>query len=313
MGFDWCDVAAILNVEDNYIGTDGIRDIENLARIKGLVAHSARKLLVLNEDVPRCVAMAKEAEVERICYVTTAPDHNTVAKSHIASGGMAVTLRPEAGGPLIEFHNGGEITHVLPAFDVASTIAGKAMHNVHNAMFAVAVAHGLGSSYAHIRDGLIGLTGSHTDTPGRLDFFTGFAFRVILDYAHNVQEFRALSAVIKQLECLGRRIIALTSPGNRTDPHIDKLAAIAAQYSYDHYICYRRDDLRGRGPSEVPERLRDSLLAAGIAAQNISVVPVEEDTVNAALDMAGTGDLVTLLYTDHDRAWDMMKARLAGE
>jgi cyanophycin synthetase len=50
LGFDWCDVGAVLNVDDDHIGTDGVRDIEELARIKSLVAQAARKLLVLNAD-----------------------------------------------------------------------------------------------------------------------------------------------------------------------------------------------------------------------------------------------------------------------
>ena len=58
----------------------------------------------------------------------------------------------------------------------------------------------------------------------------------------------------------------------------------------------------------VPERLRDGLLAGGIAAENISVVLPEEDAVKAALDMARPGDLVVLLYMDHNRTWDLLTA-----
>ena len=64
----------------------------------------------------------------------------------------------------------------------------------------------------------------------------------------------------------------------------------------------------GRDPSEVPERLRDGLLAGGISAENISVVLPEEDAVKAALDMARPCDLVVLLYIDHNRTWDLLTA-----
>ena len=79
----------------------------------------------------------------------------------------------------------------------------------------MAIAHGLGISFAHIRSGLKSLDCSHADTPGRLDFIDGFAFQVILDYAHNAPEIRAVSAVIGQLDCPGRRIVAFASPGSR--------------------------------------------------------------------------------------------------
>ena len=120
-------MAAVLNVADDHIGTDGIRDIEDLARIKGLVARAARKLLVLNGEDPRCVAMVDETEAEHICYVTMAADPGTLIKAHIAAGGMAVTLRPDDDCALIKFHDGGEVTRILPASDLPGAFDGKAM------------------------------------------------------------------------------------------------------------------------------------------------------------------------------------------
>ncbi len=314
LAVDWCDVGAVLNIDDDHIGTDGVRDIEDLARVKSLVAMAARKLVVLNADDPRCVAMAGRSAAQRICYVTMAPDHGAIAKPHIASGGMAVSLRPDKAddrGSSIEFHNNGQTTKILPLSGLPTAMNGKAMHNVQNAMFALAIAHGLGASFAHIRAGLEALSCSHADTPGRFDMFTGLPFRVVLDYAHNAQEFRAVSTVIKQLECKGRRIVAFATPGNRSDQHFANLATAAAQSAFDHYICFRRNDLRGRGLSEVPERLRDGLIEAGVAAECISIVPPEDDAVNAALDMAAPDDIVALLYSDHDKVWDMLGARSA--
>ena len=98
-GKDGC--TAVLNVDDDHIGIDGIRDIEDFARIKDLVTRAARKFLVLNADDEHCVAIAAESKVERVCYVTAAPDHGPVAAQHIASSGMAITLRPGDGGPAI--------------------------------------------------------------------------------------------------------------------------------------------------------------------------------------------------------------------
>ena len=252
--------------------------------------------------------MAAQRDVERICYITMAPDLGTLAKQHIASGGMAVTLRPRASGPIIDFHDDGRAVEVLPAFEVPTAIDGMAMYNVQNAMFAVAISQGLGQSFAQIRAGLKSLDCSHADTPGRLDFFDGFPFLVVLDYAHNPTEFSEVSAALAQLDCSGRHIVAFTSPGNRTDRQIDDLAATAAQSAYDHYICFRRDELRGRGPSEVSERLHDGLLSSGVKAEQITVVSPEEDAVKAALDMARPGDIVALLYTDHDHVWNLLTA-----
>ncbi len=227
LAFDWCDVGAVLNVDDDHIGMDGIHSIDEMARVKGLVAESARKTLVLKGDDERCRAMAAGSKAERICYVSMTPGQGTAAEQHIAAGEMAVTLRSSDSGSFIDFHHGSQVTELLPVSDLPTAMNGKAMHNVQNAMFAVAIAHGLGISFAHIRSGLKSLDCSHADTPGRLDFIDGFAFQVILDYAHNAPEIRAVSAVIGQLDCPGRRIVAFASPGNRSDAHIDNLAAAA--------------------------------------------------------------------------------------
>ena len=286
LGFDWCDVGAVLNIGDDHIGTDGVRDIAHLASITGLVAQAARRAAVLNGDDQHCVAMAERAGAARVCYVTIAPDHGLGA-DHIAAGGMAVTLRPDDGGPVIELRENGAVVDIMPAYDAPTALDGRAMHNIQNAMFAAAIAHGLGKSLENIRSGLNSLGVVRADTPGRLDIFDRFSFTVILDHAHNPREFDAVTKILLQMECAGRRIVAFTAPGDRPDRHIDNLAATAARSAYDHYVCFRRDELRGRGPSEVPERLRDGLLAGGVPEQNISIAPPEMDAVKAASTWRG--------------------------
>ena len=39
------------------------------------------------------------------------------------------------------------------------------------------------------------------------------------------------------------------------------------------------------------------------------MVPPEKEAVNAALDLAEPGDIVALLYTDHDEVWIQLTAR----
>jgi cyanophycin synthetase len=202
--FDWCDVGAVLNVGDDHIGTDGIRDIEDLARVKGLVAQATRGTVVLNADDNHCLAMVARSSAQRVCYVTVEAGQQLVA-GHIAAGGMAVTLRPGAGGPVIELHEDGEVLDILRAWDVPIAMNGKAMHNVQNAMFAAAIARSLGTSLPHIRSGLRALSCDREDTPGRLDIFDRLPFKVVLDYAHNPEEFEAATTFIKQLGCQRRQ------------------------------------------------------------------------------------------------------------
>ena len=78
----------------------------------------------------------------------------------------------------------------------------------------------------------------------------------------------------------GRRLCVLNSQGNRRDDHYANVGRAAAG-AFDHYICTRGDELRGREPDEVPNLLRDGLIAAGVAADRITAISSEEAAVAA--------------------------------
>ncbi|HSN73234.1 MAG TPA: hypothetical protein VLT59_17090, partial [Steroidobacteraceae bacterium] len=79
--------------------------------------------------------------------------------------------------------------------------------------------------------------------------------------------------------------------------------ARAAAGRFDHYICRRDDNLRNRGPEEVPRILAAELLASGIAADAISVIPDEQEAVDAALQMGRPGDLLLIFADALTRSW----------
>ena len=56
-------------------------------------------------------------------------------------------------------------THLIPA-----TMEGKAVHNVQNAMFAVAIAYSMGMNLDDLRNGLRTFVNSYHQTPGTDEF-----------------------------------------------------------------------------------------------------------------------------------------------
>ena len=93
---------------------------------------------------------------------------------------------------------------------------------------------------------------------------------------------------MKRLDVAGRRLVVLAAPGDRRDEDIADIGRIAAGH-FDRYICRRDDQLRGRRPDEVPQLLRDALLANGVPAEQILVVPDEQAAVDTALREARAG------------------------
>ncbi len=301
LGYAYCDVGAVLNVSSDHLGLGGVDTLDDLARVKSLVVEVARDTAVLNADNVHTLKMANHTSAEHICYVTHNPS-NALVREHIKMGKRAVVLEKAANGDqIVIYENENPIpliwTHLIPA-----TIEGKALHNVENAMFAAAMAYALGLTLDQIRAGLRTFNNTFYQSPGRMNVFDEHGFRVILDYGHNEAAIRSMADLVERLEPDGEKIVSVTCPGDRRDEDVSANAkAVAGRF--DRYICHTDDDRRGRNPREIPEMMRDALIAAGVSPEAIEVVPDEGEAIDRALDIARPHDLVLLFCANVVRAW----------
>jgi cyanophycin synthetase len=82
---------------------------------------------------------------------------------------------------------------------------------------------------------------------------------------------------------------------------------------FDHYICRRDDNLRERASDEVPRIMARALQAAGVPALAITVIPDEEEAIDAALRMGAPGDLLLVFADALVRSWKQItKFKPAG-
>ena len=301
MGYERCDTGAVLNIAADHLGLRGVDTLEDMAKVKQIVVEVATDTAVLNADDDLCLKMAEHSKAKHLCYVTLNAGHPLV-REHVRAGGRAVVLEQGMNGHMITIYdNSAHIplmwTHLIPA-----TLDGKAMHNVQNALFAAAICFSMGKSLEDIRHGLRTFASSYFQAPGRMNVFDEHPFKVILDYGHNPSAIAAMCRLVDQLEPEGKRICVFTLPGDRRDEDIAEAARIVAGH-FSHYICRRDDNLRGRRPDEVPLILKAALLKNGVAEDAISVIPDESEAVDAALKMAGTGDLLLIFGDDISRTW----------
>ena len=91
--------------------------------------------------------------------------------------------------------------------------------------------------------------------------------------------------LVERLDVRGRRIVVLTAPGDRRDEDIARSAQIAAGH-FDHYVCRRDDNPRGREPDEVPQLLARRCWRTACRPTQITIIPDEQEAVDAALAMA---------------------------
>jgi len=304
LGYRRCDVSACLNVASDHLGLKGIDTLEQLAEVKRIVIEVARDTAVLNADDELCLRMADYTQAENVCYVTMNPAHALV-KEHVRAGGRAVVLEQGFNGDMITLYDNGTHYQLVWTHQIPATMDGKATHNVQNAMFAAALAYSLNKSLDDIRHGLRTFSSTIFQAPGRMNVFDEHPFRVILDYGHNAAAIGSICQLVGRLDVTGRRICVLAAPGDRRDEDIQAIANEASGH-FDHYICRADDRRRGRGDAEVPEMLRDQLVANGIDPGVIDIIPDEVLAVEGALDVAAEGDLVVLFVDNVRRCWNQV-------
>ena len=304
LGWRKCNVGAVLNVAADHLGLGGIESVDDLAKIKQIIAEVAQDYCVLNADDERVVKMAAASPAEPI-WVTLDPK-NELVRNHVRAKGKAVVLEEGLNGRMVVLYQGERQIPLLWARQIPATIEGRALHNIQNAMFAAAVAHGLGVGVDNIRQGLRTFSTDFFQAPGRLNFYNEHPFRVLLDYAHNAHGMEAVARTVRELAVHGRRIGVIAAPGDRRDEDILALAAAAAP-AFDLILLREDDDLRGRPPGESAALLRQGLLAAGFCPERI--VPgyfKEDESVRRALEMARAGDLVVIFGDKLAKIWEQI-------
>jgi cyanophycin synthetase len=279
LGWRKCNVGAVLNIASDHLGLGGVESLEDLAAIKQIIVEVAEDYCVLNADDERVARMVDASPAEPI-YVTMDPK-NELVRQHVRAKGKAVALEEGLNGRMIVLYQGERQIPLLWARQIPATIEGRAQHNIQNAMFAAAIAHGMGVGVENIRQGLRTFSTDFFQAPGRLNFYNEHPFRVLLDYAHNAHSMEAVARTVLELAVHGRRIGVIASPGDRRDEDMIALAHAAAP-AFD-------------------------LLEAGVPAERvINGAVTEEDAVNHALGMARSGDLVVIFGDKLTRVWELI-------
>jgi cyanophycin synthetase len=301
MGVREVNVGAVLNVQSDHLGLKGIDTLEQLAELKRIVVEVATDCAVLNADDPLVLKMSGYTEAKNICYVTMNPQH-TLVREHIRAGGRACALEAGVNGQMITLYDRGSHIPLLWTHLIPATLEGRAIHNVQNAMFAAAMAFSLGLKLDAIRQGLRTFDSTFYQAPGRMNVFNEHPFKVLFDYGHNAHAVGMLADLAQRLDVTGRRIVVLAGPGDRRDEDLVAIAqAVAGRF--DHYICRRDDNLRNREADEVPRIQAQALRAAGVPEAAISIIPDEQEAVEAGLRMGEAGDLLLIFADALVRSW----------
>jgi cyanophycin synthetase len=306
LGFDACDIGAVLNVQPDHLGLKGIDTVEELGWLKSLVVETVSRdgTSVLNADDPVVVSMRRRAR-GRIAWFSLrgGAEMPEFLREHVAEGGLAVVREARPNGGVIVVHDRMAREHVMHAAEIPATLDGLAEFNIANALAAIAMCVAHGVPMPAIRSAMSAFQSSFELNPGRLNVHDGHGFRVILDYAHNPAGLTAVGAVVQGMRPRFNRTMGVIAiPGDRRDDDIREMGRIAAEL-FDELYFREEPGTRGRPRGEVMRLMSEAAAEAGVPPTSIHCILTEDAAVDACLAAARPGDLVMITGTDIPGTW----------
>jgi cyanophycin synthetase len=301
LAFQTCDVAVILNVAADHLGLGDIETIDQLAKVKAVVAETvhADGYAVLNADDQRVADMADLVR-GKVAYFSMDPD-NPLVRSHVNRGGIAAIYEEEY---LVILQQ--DWVHRIEKVDrVPLTLGGRAPFMIANALAACLAAFVQGVKVEHIRTALQSFHASATQTPGRMNLFDLGNYHALVDYAHNPAGYAAVGSFVKNWP--GPTVGVVGGPGDRRDEDLIELGSLSAQF-FDHIIVKEDDDGRGRAWGDVAELIVQGIHATDQSA-SYSILLNESEAIEWALDNNAKNTLVVIFPDNVSRAISLIMDR----
>ncbi len=284
LAYDRCDVSVVLNVSADHLGLDGVETLDDLARVKAVVAQRASRAVVLNAEDDYCVAMAKGLrDGVEVLYFSLDAD-NPVLLRHLENGGRGVYLQDST----LVLANGARHEALLDARQMPVSLGGAARYNIANALAAAAALTACGFGNAEIADGLRSFVSDSKSNPLRSNLFDVEGVTVIVDYAHNCAAYAALAESARAMSA-GRLVGVVAAPGDRRDADLVDIGRTCAA-GFDDLVIYESEN-RGRAAGETA-----ALLVLGakpaIAADALSVELDVHRAIRHGLSLCQPGDVL---------------------
>lgn len=301
LAFDSCDVGVVLNVAADHLGLGDINTIEQMAKVKSVVAEvvSPQGYAVLNADDPLVAAMADNVK-GKVAYFAMNPD-NPIIKSHIRREGMAAVYE----NGYLSIMEGKWTLRIEQATQIPMTMGGMAPFMIANALAACLAAFVNGVDIEEIRQGVRTFKTSSEQTPGRMNLFNLDSYHVLVDYAHNPAGYEAVGGFVRNWQ--GQRLGVVGGPGDRRDEDLIELGEIAARI-FDRIIIKEDDDKRGRDQGEVADLILKGVVQTNPNVQ-VETMLQETEALETALNQVERGGLVVIFPESVGKAIEQIQKR----
>lgn len=289
LAYDLADVAVITNITNDHLGLDGIDSMQDLMFVKSLVGEEVKEngYTVINADDKYSKRILDRISCEKI-YFSKSKD-NELIKENINNGKIAVFIEDNN----ICVINNHRKYLIMSIDELPISYNGILTYNIENAMAACAALVGLNIDYCMISKGFSDFMPCD-DNEGRFNMFEYYGRKVILDYGHNIEGYKAVLSCINKLKTKNKLIGVVGVPGDRQDNVIKEIGEICCEY-LDEIIIKEDKDRRGRSIGEVSQLLKISMLKNS-NKKNVKVYLDEVDALEYAIKISKKDDIIIVFY-----------------
>ncbi len=295
LGFGFCDIGVITNIQEDHLGLADIHTLDDLARVKSVIINSVKKdgWAVLNADNEYCVRIGKKAE----CHVAyfSRDENNPVIKSHCRKGGIACVSE----NGYITIIKGDWKLRVQRTSLIPLTFGGTVPFMIENVLAATLATYLWGFRTEDIKTSLETFIPSAAQTPGRMNIFDFKDFKFMIDFAHNPDGFKGIKEFLTHIDS-PLKIGIIAGTGDRRDEDIREIGKLSAEM-FDYIILRQEKHLRGRTEENILSLLKEGIISVDPNKQ-FEVVSKEIDAIKHAMSLARPGTFIVALSDVVDNA-----------
>ena len=308
LAFQNCDIAIITNVSTDHIGLGGIDSLEQMAKVKAVVAETVfpHGYAILNADDD----LVYEIKNNLKCNIGlfSMDENNPRIKAHCNAGGLSAVSE----NGYVTIMKGNWKIRVEKIADIPITYGGKAVHNIMNTLPAILASYLYRNiKVEDIKDALETFVPSATQTPGRLNLFKFKNFDFLVDFAHNQAGLTLLCDFVSKMNGTPK-VGIISGTGDRRDEDIRDLGKISAG-CFDEIIIRQDKNLRGRTAEEIVNLLVEGINSTKIKEIPITIIYNEKEAIMHAYNTAKPGSLITIMCDVVVEALDMIKGLKEAE
>jgi cyanophycin synthetase len=307
LAFTTCDVSVITNISADHIGEHGVDSVEEMGKVKFVVARTTSRdgLAILNADDRLSMELKKELK----CNIGLFSMHmsNPLLEKHCQAGGIAAGIED---GYLV-ICRGQWKTRIERIADLPLSFDARSDGMVQNILAACLAGAARNFSPELLRTALRSFLPDPRLVPGRMNIFKFREFDLMLDYTHNIEEFRELKNFLGKTTA-PFKVGVIAAHGDRREEDLIEIGSICAS-AFDQIII--RHDVHAKGKRSAEEIT--NLLIQGVEevkpGMDIKIITDELEAIKYTIDNARRGSFITVCTERITESVDLVQNEISRQ